>query len=334
MLRLGLTAVMLLGCGSDPTPRARESCEARVAALRSIVGQIRGGAGATDVAAEDVALPRSRGALVQGPARAVVLVARRDGHLEVNGAPIREPGDRSRVADELARELDLARRAAMKSEVQPPPPAVVLDLEAMDGRLVGSLADPDGGGHGRPGPALPGRGELETYGIALVLAIDAAAPLAPVLTQVGALGGGLPMRLLVVDERAAPSEPPAWLAERVAELRAGNDGSPWLYRLTSCPEALAAAERATGVDASLRAWQEEIPPAVSRCGCEGTDVEGLAALAWIRFDAGRTPLGTLPFALSSEPGAAPMTLAGDASARDLVAYLEGRGDRPFSLPGR
>lgn len=330
----------LVGCGSEPGPAAAagEACEARVATLRSIVGQIRGGAGAADVAAEDVRLPASAGAIGPAPARAVVLVARRDGRLEVNGAPIHDPADRSRMAGELARELDLARRAAMKSAAQPPPPAVVLDLEAMDGRFVGSLADADAdagaGAEGRPAPALPGAGELATYGIEVVLAIDAGAPLAPILTQLAALRGGPPMRLLVVDGRAATPEPPAWLAERAAELRAGNNGSPWLYRLTSCAEVLAAAERATSVEASLKVWQEEIPAAVSRCGCEGTDVEGLAALAWIRFDAGRTPIGTLPFALSYEPGVEPMRLAADASAGDLVAYVEGRGERPFALGGR
>lgn len=307
----------LAACGA-PAPDA--ACEGRLAELSAVLATLPESSGPTVDDARE--LPTSaRGA--PSARHGVPLSVDAGGQVSLDGRAL-DPRSTYVVFDELHRTLHFARHIAArdKADAGAPKEAKAFDLEEMmnDPRLVGSLNDRQPAAE--PPPPVPA--ELREQGVALQVALPAAAPVAPLLALLAALPEGLPVELLVRDEALAKT--PAWLGSKLEELRKDATGAPLLPRLTTCAAVLELGTDADP-DASARRWKRELPERLRGCGCSGSDVEGLAALAALRTNFFGTPgVRSVPLRVTRDPSAPTVELPAAARGRDLIPRVEARGD--------
>jgi hypothetical protein len=294
-----VVALALAGCGAEPvrTPAPqRPPCEQRVAAVRELLAKVPATApGGPSIAAVDGA--------GLGPPEPPFVPAQAPG-----GAPIEE--------------------------------GVAVALRS-DGRLF--VEDKDVGGNvvavfdAIAGAEAAARGAGRE--LTVLLAFEAGAPLTKVDELVPYLKA-FPRRALLVAPPGPlpPSEAtlPEWARKKLAEVRRMSEspGAPVFERLVSCPSLLELEREYQSAPPGEREARllAEVPRRLeSECRCRDADVEGVAALTWIRLAPWRVELRALPFNGSIEPEDEPIALPPDATVADLVPRLVERGDKPFRL---
>jgi hypothetical protein len=179
------------------------------------------------------------------------------------------------------------------------------------------------------------------FALVIFLALDARAPLTPVVALVEALPKETNF-WQVVDLADAPEGPagPAWVDETLAAIRT-------LPPPERSMEVARAIERAIGGCASLQddfdliatgdpeqrgvLLAHTLPLSVERCRCEGVDVEGLTTIVWATAGGEWVRKRQLPLAFSRDEAASAVILPVNANGADLAREAAVRGLRPFRL---
>lgn len=347
---LVLVGSLLTGCNRG----GAGECEARVAVMRDVFARIPSDVLTAPLLEDDRPSDLVTSAHGQPFVRADVTIhILATGQFRIGGI------DRDLGNIRYALEEEFARRdriIASEQEIarNPPPPSPPTPLSANPGefvlgpgdenRFVGYLNTPDIPPEGEDRDPLDGEGDHpikppRVPGARVYLAVTPTAPLTGLFSLLRMLPAGVVVSLIVRDPRKMPSEAElpaavvpalrriqAWEADIRANRRLTDD-PPLIETMTTCAAFRPLIGRTDLVSHAdrERVWMQEAPGIALECGCNGVDVEGLAAITWWRIRPDLPLLRLLPLRWTDDPGAERVELPATARGADLIRAVEARG---------